>query len=139
MAETLPVELAGNAGGLPVEAVALVRAYQRASKAEATVRAYRNDAKVFEVWCTQFGFRSLPASPDAVAAFLVHEAESGRATSTIGRRLAAIKYAHKLASAPDPTDNEAVHATLKGIRRRVGVAPVQLRNPHRLKCECEQV
>jgi site-specific recombinase XerD len=110
---------------LPVEAAALVQAYQRASKADATVRAYRGDAAVFEAWCGRYGFRPLPASPEAVAGFLVAEAEAGRAASTIGRRLAAIKYAHKLARVPDPTEDEAVRATMKGIRRKVGTAPDQ--------------
>ncbi|KMO13894.1 site-specific integrase, partial [Methylobacterium platani] len=49
----------------------------------------------------------------------------GRAASTIGRRCAAIRYAHKLAKMPDPTDDEAVRATMKGIRRKVGTAPDQ--------------
>jgi site-specific recombinase XerD len=111
--------------GLPAEAASLVEAYQRASKADATVRAYRGDAAAFEAWCSRYGFRSLPASPEAVAGFLVAEAEAGRASSTIGRRLAAIKYAHKLARQPDPTEDEAVRATMKGIRRKVGTAPDQ--------------
>ncbi|MCJ2021936.1 tyrosine-type recombinase/integrase [Methylobacterium sp. E-065] len=110
---------------LPVEAAALVRAYQQASKADSTVRAYRSDVQVFQAWCERFGFRSLPASPETVAAFLVHEAEAGRSASTIGRRLAAISYGHKLGKATDPTDDEDVRATMKGIRRRVGTAPTQ--------------
>lgn len=111
--------------GLPAEAASLVESYQRASKADATVRAYRGDAAAFEAWCSRYGFRSLAASPEAVAGFLVAEAEAGRAASTIGRRLAAIKYAHKLARLPDPTEDEAVRATMKGIRRKVGTAPDQ--------------
>ena len=64
--------------------------------------------------------RFLPASPEAVAGFLVAEAETGRAASTIGRRLAAIKYAHKLARLPDPTEDEAVRATLTACERLQG-------------------
>jgi site-specific recombinase XerD len=121
----LPTEGLQLLDSLPAEAMALVQAYQRASKAEATVRAYRGDAALFEAWCVRFGFRALPASPEAVAGFLVQEAEAGRAASTIGRRCAAIRYAHKLAGHPDPTANEAVHAAIKGIRRRIGTAPTQ--------------
>ena len=123
--EILPAEadVPPRAGGLPVEAIALVRAYQRASKAEATVRAYSSDWREFQGWCARTGFPSAPASPEAVAAFLVAEAEAGRSASTIGRRCAAISYAHKLAKEPDPTDDEEVRATMKGIRRRIGVAP----------------
>ncbi|GJE57757.1 site-specific integrase [Methylobacterium thuringiense] len=123
--ETLPAEIYGETVKLPAEATAIVRAYQRASKADATVRAYTTDARVFQDWCARYGFRSLPATPEAVAAFLVSEAEEGKAASTIGRRCAAISYAHKLAKAPDPTDDEEVRATMKGIRRRVGVKPEQ--------------
>ncbi|MFE1603323.1 site-specific integrase [Methylobacterium sp. ID0610] len=119
-AENLP-----PVGIFSAEAAALVQAYQRASKADATVRAYRGDAAVFEAWCVRYGFHPLPASPEAVAGFLVSEAEAGRSASTIGRRCAAIRYAHKLAKAPDPTDDEAVRAAMKGIRRKVGTAPTQ--------------
>lgn len=122
---TLPAEFHGGGVKLPAEAAAIVQAYQRASKADATVRAYTTDAKAFEAWCARYGFRPLPATPEAVAAFLVHEAESGRASSTIGRRVAAIRYAHRLAKELDPTEDEEVRAAMKGIRRRVGVAPRQ--------------
>ncbi|WP_336490638.1 site-specific integrase [Methylobacterium nigriterrae] len=121
----LPAEAFRPSDTLPAEAAALVQAYQRASKADATVRAYRGDAALFEAWCARHGFRSMPASPEAVAGFLVREAKAGRAASTIGRRLAAIRYAHKLASLPDPTADEGVHAAVKGIRRRIGTAPNQ--------------
>jgi site-specific recombinase XerD len=116
---------AGPGETLPAEAAAIVRAYQKASKADATVRAYTSDARVFQDWCARFGFRSLPATPEAVAAFIVSEAEDGRAASTLGRRLAAIRYAHKLAKLPDPTDDEGVHAAMKGARRKLKVAPKQ--------------
>ena len=125
MPDTLPAETIELLASLPAEAVALVRAYQQASKADSTIRAYRSDVQVFQAWCDRFGFRSLPASPEAVAGFMAHEAEAGRSVSTIGRRLAAIRYGHKLAKAADPTDDEDVRATMKGIRRRVGVAPTQ--------------
>ncbi len=121
----LPAESADISVGLPAEAAAIVRSYQHASKADSTVRAYRSDVQVFQAWCARFGFRSLPASPEAVAGFLAHEAEAGRSASTIGRRLAAIRYGHKLAKATDPTDDEDVRATMKGIRRRIGTAPNQ--------------
>ncbi|WP_345822905.1 tyrosine-type recombinase/integrase (plasmid) [Methylobacterium fujisawaense] len=121
----LPAESDARCDTLPAEAAAIVRAYQRASKADATVRAYTSDARVFQDWCARFGFRSLPASPEAVAAFIVSEAEEGRGAATLGRRLAAIRYAHKLASAADPTEDEGVRAAMKGARRKVGVAPTQ--------------
>jgi site-specific recombinase XerD len=79
---------------LPAEAMARVRGYQQASKAGATVRAYRGDAAAFDAWCKQHELQALPAEPATIAAFLVDEAERGIAASTIGRRVAAIRYAH---------------------------------------------
>ena len=46
---------------LPAEAAAIVQAYQRASKADVTVRAYTADARVFQEWCARYGFQSLLA------------------------------------------------------------------------------
>lgn len=125
MSEILPVELREIRAGLPAEAAAIVRAYQQASKADSTIRAYTSDARVFQEWCALYGLRSLPATAEAVTAFLVYEAEAGRAASTLARRLAAIRYAHKLAGVADPTDGEGVRAAMKGARRKVGVAPTQ--------------
>ena len=123
--EFRPVISADPAASLPADVAAVVRAYQQASKADSTVRAYRTDAQVFQAWCARFGFRSLPATPETVAAFIVAEAEEGRAASTLDRRLAAIRYTHKLAKAVDPTDDEGVRAVMKGARRKVGAAPTQ--------------
>jgi hypothetical protein len=55
-----------------------------------------------------------PASPATAAAYLAHFADSGLKASTIGRRLAAIAYAHKLKGVDAPTSSEAVHAVLRG-------------------------
>jgi hypothetical protein len=66
-----------------------------------------------------------PASPGTIAAYLAQLADAGREPSTISRRLAAIAYAHKLKGLDVPTASEAVHAVLRGIRRRVGVAPIR--------------
>jgi hypothetical protein len=42
---------------------------------------------------------------------------SASKASTLGRRVAAICYAHKLAGQPLPTDAEGIKATMRGIRR----------------------
>lgn len=113
--------------GLPV-VVGLsdqARAFQRAGKAKSTQRAYASDIRMFSAWCAQFGFQAMPASSLAVLEFLTHEASAGSKASTISRRLAAIRYAHKLAGAVDPTDDEGLREGLRGIRREVGTRPVQ--------------
>jgi site-specific recombinase XerD len=97
--------------------------YARAEKSAATRRAYRSDFEIFAAWCQSRGIRDLPADPGAIAAFLAAEAKQGLKPSTIGRRAAAIGYAHKLAGHAAPTQDERVRAVLRGIRRTVGIAP----------------
>ena len=66
----------------------------------------------------------LPAAPETVAAYLAAHAGTSKA-STLGRRVAAIGYAHKLAGLETPTDTEGVKATMRGIRRTFGSARVR--------------
>jgi hypothetical protein len=65
---------------------------------------------------------ALPAAAEIVAAFLGAEADRGIKASSIGRRVAAIRYAHKLAGMPSPTEVEAGRAVIRGIRRTIGTA-----------------
>jgi hypothetical protein len=57
-----------------------------------------------------------------VAAYLSSLADSGRKSSTIRRKPAAIGCRHKLAGHEPPTSAEGVRATLRGIRRTIGAA-----------------
>src|SRR3954454_4151147 len=95
----------------------------REEKSPATRRAYRSDFQIFDAWCRTRGVIPLPAMPEVVAAFLAHDLEAGTGPSTLGRRIASIRYAHKLAGHPPPTDDERVKATMRGIRRSVATAP----------------
>jgi site-specific recombinase XerD len=97
----------------------------KAEKAASTRKAYATDFRLFKQWCDGKGASSLPAMPETVAAFLAAEAGNGTKPSTLGRRVAAIRYAHKLAHLDTPTDSEAVKATLRGIRRTFGGARVR--------------
>src|SRR4030095_12488842 len=99
--------------------------YARAEKAVATRRAYRSDFALFRSWCEAKRVSDLPAPPEGVAAFLAAEANRGAKVATISRRLAAIRYGHKLAGHEPPTNSEAVKATLRGIRRTAGSAPTR--------------
>ena len=67
------------------------------------------------------------AAAESVAAFLAAQASLSRKSSTLGRRLAAIKYFHGIAGEPSPTGDEKIKATLSGIRRSIGSAPVRKR------------
>ena len=118
----------GDAGALPAalgSEFEEAAGYARAEKAEATRRAYRSDFGVFRSWCEAKHVLALPAQPKTVAAFLAAEASRGVKPSTIGRRLAAIRYAHKLAGRELPTNSEAVKATLRGIRRTARSVPAR--------------
>jgi site-specific recombinase XerD len=97
--------------------------FARQDKSPATRAAYQSDFSIFRTWCASRGVNVLPATPETVAGFLAAQAESGLAASTISRRGAAIRYAHKLAGHEPPTNSEVVKATLRGIRRAVGTAP----------------
>lgn len=120
--QLLPVPLAQFPRELQTTADAAHK-YLLGQHADATKRAYRSDWRIFEAWCAQFHVIGLPSDPGAVALFLAAEAEKGTKYSTIARRAAAIKYMHKLAGHESPTSSIAVEGTLKGIRRRIGIAP----------------
>ncbi|MFH0980439.1 MAG: site-specific integrase [Planctomycetota bacterium] len=101
------------------------RSYAEASKSARTLREYRSDWTRFLAWCGTEGLSPLPAEPRTVALFLCARADRGRKVSTIQRNLAAICEAHRLAGFSSPRSDPAVRAVLQGIRRRLGVAPVQ--------------
>ena len=96
----------------------------KAEKAASTRKAYGTDFRIFRTWCEARGVSALPAAPETVAAYLAAHAGTSKA-STLGRRIAAIRYAHKLAGFALPTDAESVKATMRGIRRIHGSARVR--------------
>ena len=113
--------------------------YVARASAAATLRAYQSDWRLFCAWCDESGYRSLPATPAIVAAFLTLLAErgfvaqgpqrsrGGRAPvakplgrSTISRRLAAIVFAHRAAGIDPPThqpDAARLDKAMRAIRR----------------------
>jgi site-specific recombinase XerC len=93
----------------------------KAEKAASTRKAYGTDFRLFREWCEARGVAALPAAPETVAAYLAAHAGTSKA-STLGRRVAAIRYAHKLMGLVLPTDAEGVKATMRGIRRTYGSA-----------------
>jgi site-specific recombinase XerD len=97
--------------------MASVRAYIAGEKSDNTRRAYRSDWDSFTTWCEAQDLQPLPATPAAVARYLAHLADADLAPSSIERRRAAIRYAHKAAGHEPPTNSEAVKATMRGIRR----------------------
>lgn len=115
----------GAIAGLLQDDLDAAGAFLAAEKATSTQRAYRSDFRIFKAYCDARGLAALPAHPDAVMAFLAAEAKGGAKASTLGRRVAAIRYAHKVAGYEPPTNRETVKATMRGIRRTIGTAKVQ--------------
>lgn len=106
----------------------LVGHFINKASAEATRRAYRSDWKLFTTWCEARGYCPLPATPMVTAAFLSELATLGSAHSrgrplskaSIGRRLAAIVFAHRTAHLEPPTSQEGaavLQRALTGIRK----------------------
>lgn len=85
--------------------------YLQASLADATKRAYRTDVLAFLA-----AGGSIPAAPAQVARYLAGQAEVLR-PGTLQRRAVAIGKAHAARGYADPTKDEFVRATLRGIRR----------------------
>lgn len=100
---------------LPSDVAELVRD----SLAENTRRAYASDLAHFEKWGGV-----IPATDRQVAGYLAAHADE-LSVATLTRRIASIAKAHKARGAPSPTSAEIVKATLRGIRRRKGVAQRQ--------------
>lgn len=101
------------------------RQFASGAKAPSTRRGYRTDWSTFCSWCAQAGVPALPASPEAVAAFVSSMAQLGRKVATLQHMIVAISQAHQHASHTSPTATAIVRETMKGIRRTIGVAQVQ--------------
>lgn len=99
--------------------------YLEASRADATRTAYARDVATFAAWCSSKGLASMPAEPSTVGLYLASLAEAGRKVSTIERALAAIGGAQRDAGHAWPKGHPAIRLVMKGIRRKVGVAPAK--------------
>ncbi len=108
-----------------VDPLASVRAYLAAEKSANTLKAYASDWTHFSEWCGLVSEIPLPASPLVVARYLAQLADGGLKASSIERRVAAIRCAHKTAGHEPPTNAEGVKAVLRGIRRTKGIKPVR--------------
>jgi len=101
------------------------RSYAAQAKSGATWRAYRCAWGAFQTWCDERGLPSLPADPGTVALYLSALADAGRRLATIQKALAALVEAQRAAGFASPREDARVREVLKGIRRRLGVAPKQ--------------
>lgn len=92
--------------------------YARMAKAENTRRAYRAAVRSWCDWCLKRALPPLPACGADVAAYLASERGRGLSPGTLQLRRAGIRYLHRAAGCPVPTDDVAVSETLAGIRRQ---------------------
>jgi len=103
-------------GTLDAERAAAV-AFQRMAKAENTRKAYRAAVRAWCTWCATRNLPALPACGLDVAAFLAAERQRGLTPNSIDLRRAALRYLHRAAGCPVPTDDACVAETVAGIRR----------------------
>lgn len=96
-----------------------------ASLAENTVRGYEIDLRQWQAWCTERGYRALPATSNVAAAWAVHLGNEGKAYATIGRMLAAVASLHRTAGVPGLLRSGAVNQALRGLRRKLGTKQKQ--------------
>ena len=89
-----------------------------------TLRGYAADLRCFRDWCGRRNLGWLPACPDTVAAFTDEEAPLV-AVSTLKRRIAAIRFAHRMHDLPCPIGASCVHLALRRAARRKARRPAQ--------------
>jgi integrase len=93
------------------------QAFQRLAKADNTRRAYRAAVAAWCDWCARRNLPPLPGTSHDVAAFLASERLRGLKANTLDLRRAGIRYLHRVAGCPVPTDDACVSETIAGIRR----------------------
>ncbi len=91
--------------------------YRSRAKADNTRAAYRSAVRAWCAWCGKHGVPALPASSHDVAAFLAAGRDAGQAGNTLKLRAAALRFLHRAAGLPSPTDTAEVSETMAGIRR----------------------
>jgi integrase len=108
--------------GLSDEDARRIYEYASLDLSESTRRAYQSQLNGFAEWCDGRGAQSLPADPETVAAYLTDRGPE-RSASWVTQALAAIRKAHRIAGADDPTGAEGVKRTVKGVKRKHGSPP----------------
>lgn len=93
-----------------------VRRLISSSLSEATRRAYSADLADFLEWGG-----TIPSTDGVIAEYIADQAKIAK-SATISRRLAALSKAHAALGGQNPVRSELVKATMRGIRRTLGVA-----------------
>ena len=114
----IPDQSAVPATGVPEQIDAdRLQAVMVNSRAPSTTRCYAGQWRLWCQWASSRKFDTLPASPIAVADYLLDRAEAGASVSTLRLVQASIAAAHKDAGHSDPTDNQGVKRVMAGLAR----------------------
>jgi site-specific recombinase XerD len=113
----------------PVAADNLRTWWQRARRVypEATLKAWRCDWAVYWGFCEPRQLVPLPASPETVAAFVLHCKEAGKKPATVRRYLSTVARFHRAAELFNPCSSEAVQMEVKGMTNEVSSRQRQAR------------
>ncbi|ALN75809.1 site-specific integrase [Aureimonas sp. AU20] len=125
--DTTPVIDPANIGPTLEELHERAKETRRHSRSAGTLRTYASAVRSFQTWCHGHGLSPLPAEPETVVLFIEAEKQAGQKASTIGTKVAAIRFLHQKASLASPTDHPMVTEHLAGIRREIGTAPTKKR------------
>ncbi len=126
MNTNFPVQVNSTNIGLPIDLREKVNEYGRLGLAGAvnTQRAYKSDLQNFNDWCEINGQVPFPVSPETLAAYVSHLADSCK-WATINRRLAAISKLHQVNNLDTPTQNRIFRVVMEGIKRTKGIRQKQ--------------
>jgi hypothetical protein len=136
-ATLLPILLADQAAMQVTEDIA-ARLDEHARQAHGalapeTERALRKASAAFSGWAAAKGLPALPATPEAVAAYVDALTRLGRKPASIRQAVWAITTLHRAAALADPSKVEVVRLALKRMARTLGTrqrqaAPLEDRN-----------
>jgi site-specific recombinase XerD len=90
------------------------------SKASNTLRAYQADFRDFSYFCSQNGFKEMPANPKILSLYLTQLSSTSK-YSTLKRRIASIGILHKLKGHYLDTKHPIIVENLMGIKRKFGI------------------
>jgi hypothetical protein len=129
--DLVPIDVPDDGALVPAE-IEAARGFAEAAIATSTIAGYEADWRAFRLWCGSRALSALPADPRTVAAWLASMAGAGIRASTLGRKVASLKYAHRLAGLASPTSSALVRTrsfAVTGTRALRFVSSVARKSP----------
>lgn len=102
----------------------IVERFRLQSLSRGTRRAYAHALREYVTFCDRHDLCALPAEAETVCRFLADYGLS-RKPPSLGIARAAIRWVHRRASLPSPTDHPYVAEVVEGHARMVGTKPTQ--------------